>query len=155
MIRYFIRVVKYFLYFSVLITLMLAIVFYTSDRGELRYFWELIPASNAWQMALFVFAFSAINPFISFVERKVYLNHSFGQDRDALLAPILQANYQMESDNGTQFVFRHKNPFIRFMRMYEEKIILDYSNNPLLLKGMRRDVYRFARNMEYIVRQER
>ena len=153
MILYFIRFVKHLVYLGILMTLMLALVFYLSNHGEYQYFWELIPASNIWYMTLFLLAFAAVYPYINYVDRKVYLNRSFDQDRDMLIDTLLQAHFQIESDNGSQLVFRHKNPFTRLVRLYEDKITLDYSDNPIVLNGLRRDVYRFARSMEYVVRQ--
>jgi len=152
MIRYLIRFVKYIIYLSLLASILLALVFYLSDHGDYRYFWELIPASNQWYMALFLLAFAAINPFISYVDRKVYLNQTFSHDREQLIDVILKANYQIKSDSQNQLVFRHKNPLTRFIRMYEDTIILDYSDNPIVLKGQRRDIDRFARSMEFIIK---
>ena len=40
-----------------------------------------------------------------------------------------------------------------FVPRFEDKIILDYNENPLLIDGMRRDVMRVARHMEYYFRQ--
>ena len=152
MIRYLIRFVKYLIYLSVIATLLLALVFSLSDHGELQHFWELIPASNQWPMALFLVAFAAINPFISYVDRKVYLNRSFDRDRELLIDVILKANYQIKSDNENRLIFRHNHQLTRFIRMYEDTIILDYSDNPIVLKGQRRDIDRFARSMEYIIK---
>ena len=155
MIKYFIRFIKYFIYLCILLCIMLALVFYLSDhQGEYRYFWELIPSSNLWQMGLFLIVFAAVYPFINYVDRKVYLNGSFDSDKGILMDVFLNANYQIESDSNHQLVFRHKSAFTRFMRLYEDKITLDYSDNPIVLNGLRRDVYRFARSMEYVVRQQ-
>ena len=148
---YIIRVIKYLVYFCVICMLLLALVFYTSDHGELT-FWEMIPFENYRRMALFLVVFAAVYPLIGFIRRKVYLNRSFAKDRDALIEPILYGNYQIQSEQDQKIVFRHKNPFIRFIRLYEDKITIDFSNNPIVIDGLRRDVYRFARSMEYVVR---
>ena len=154
MIQYLIRFAKYVIYLCVILVGVLAIIFYTSSHNGLTYFWEMIPPENYWQVALFLFVFAAIYPFLTYVDRKVYLNRPFDQDRDRLIECILHANFIIESDNGVQIAFRHKSAFTRFMRMYEDRITLDYSDNPIVLNGMRRDVYRFARSMEYMVRME-
>ena len=153
MIQYLIRFVKYVIYLGIILMAFLALIFYTSNHGELTHFWQLIHPSNYWQVALFLVAFAAIYPFFGFVQRKVHLNRSFDQDRDALIEVILQAKYQIESDLDQKIVFRPKSAITRLMRMYEDRIILDYSDNPIVLQGMRRDVFRFSRSMEYIVRQ--
>jgi len=151
--QYLIRFAKNVVYLGIILMAMLALIFYTSNHGELTHFWQLIHPSNYWQVALFLVAFAAIYPFLGFVQRKVYLNRSFEQDRDAFIEVILQAKYQIVSDHEQTIVFRPKSAITRLMRMYEDKIILDYSDNPIVLQGMRRDVYRFSRSMEYIVRQ--
>ena len=152
--QYLIRFAKYLIYLGIILTVFLALAFYTSsDRGELNYFWELIHPSNYWQVALFLVAFAAIYPSFGFIKRKVYLNHAFEKDRDTLIECILRANYRIESDNGKVIVFRQKSVFIRLIRMHEDAVTLDYSDNPIVLNGMRRDVYRFARSMDYLVRR--
>ncbi|MCL2738544.1 MAG: hypothetical protein FWE30_03755 [Bacteroidales bacterium] len=153
MTSYFIRFVKHLVYLGIIMTLMLVLVFYLSKPVGLNHFWELIPASNWWHIALFLTVFAAAYPFINYVDRKVYLNRPFAQDRDMLIDALLQAHYQIESDHGSQIVFRHKSPFTRLIRLYEDRITLDYSDNPIVLHGLRKDVYRFARSMEYAVKQ--
>lgn len=153
MTQYLIRFCKHLLYCSLFLLLILLFVFYTSTHGEISHFWELIHPSNYWQVALFVIVYAAVYPFIGFVHRNVYLNRPFGEDREALIAAILHANFLIVSETETQIVFRSKSILTRIMRLYEDKITLDFSDNPIVLNGMRRDVYRFARNMEYVVRQ--
>ena len=153
MLHYLIRVCKYFIYCTVLLLLILALVFYTSDHGQLTHFWEMIPPSNYWQVALFLSAFAIVYPFVGFVKRSVYLNKPFVQDRGILLDPIIRANYRIEKEENNIITFRPKGAFTRFMRLYEDRMTLDFSDNPIVLEGMRRDVYRFARSMEFIVRR--
>jgi len=153
MFRYIIRIVKYFAYCSLLFCGVVALVFYTSDHGQLLHFWEMIPPDNYGRVALFLLAFAAVYPLIGYVERKVPLNRPFDLDRDALIEPILHAKYTIIRDQNQQITFRHKSAFTRFMRLYEDAITLDYSDDLVILKGLRRDVYRFSRYMEYTVRQ--
>ena len=153
MISHIVRSVKYLVYCFILLSLFLALVFYTSDHGHLNYFWEIIPPDSYWQIALFLIAFAAIYPLFGYANRKVYLNRPFDQDKEALIEPILHANYQIKEDHDQKLVFRHKNAFTRFMRLYEDAITIDHSDNPVIIKGLRRDVYRFSRYMEHTVRQ--
>jgi hypothetical protein len=151
--QYFIRSLKYLVYFGILMTLMLVIVFYTSSHRSVENFWDLIPASNRWFLALFLGGVALIYPLFGFASRKIYLNNSFAQDRELLVDILLRANYEIKKDENNRLSFRHKSPVVRLFRMYEDCITLDYSNNPVQLEGLRRDVYRFARNMEYVIRQ--
>jgi len=154
MLHYFIRFFKYVVYYFIFLLAVLALVFYTTtNRGDLQYFWELIPPYNYWQVAIFLIVFAAVYPFFGFVKRNVYLNRPFQTDRDMLIECILLANYKLCSDDGSKMKFQQKSIFLRIMRLFEDTLTLDYSDNPIVLDGMRRDVYRFARNMEYVVRQ--
>jgi hypothetical protein len=39
------------------------------------------------------------------------------------------------------------------MRMYEDAIVVNFSENPITLDGQRKDVYRLARSIEYAIRK--
>ena len=152
--QYCIRALKYLVYFGLLLTLMLVIVFYTSPTRQIANFWDLIPPSNRLFMALFLGGVALIYPMFGFATRKVYLNNSFALDREALIEVLTRAKYKIEKEENNRISFRHTSPAIKLFRMYEDRIVLDYSDNPIQLDGLRRDVYRFARNMEYIIRQK-
>jgi len=149
---YFFRAFKFFLYACVLCLLLFALVFFTSDHGDLT-FWELTPLENYWKMALFLVVFAGVYPLFRFTTRKVYLNRPFAEDRDMLLEPILHANYKIERTEDQKIILRPKSQLTRFIQLYDDHITIDFSDNPILLIGLRKDVLRFARSMEYLVRQ--
>lgn len=41
------------------------------------------------------------------------------------------------------------------MRMYEDDITVDFTDNPITLEGQRKDVYRIARAIEWQIRDDR
>jgi len=149
---YLIRALKFFLYACVLCLLLFTLVFFTSDHGDLT-FWELTPLENYWKIALFLAVFAGVYPLFRFTTRKVYLNRPFVEDRDMLIEPILHANYKIERIEDQKMTLRSKSPFTRFIQLYDDRITIDFSDNPILLTGLRKDVSRFARSMEYLVRQ--
>jgi ribosomal protein S17E len=50
-------------------------------------------------------------------------------------------------------VFKARRVGMRLFRVFEDKITVDYNENPLVVDGMRRDALRIARHMEYYFRQ--
>ena len=149
---YFFRAFKFFLYVCVLCLALFALVFFTSDHGDLT-FWEMTPRENHWKLLLFLAVFAGVYPLFRFTTRKVYLNRPFEEDRDMLIEPILHANYIIERTEDKKITLRSKSAFTRFVQLYDDRITIDYSDNPILLIGLRKEVLRFARSMEYLVRQ--
>ena len=43
---------------------------------------------------------------------------------------------------------------MRAFRVYEDKVTIDYSSNPVIISGLRKDVFRFGRGIEYIMQKE-
>jgi hypothetical protein len=44
---------------------------------------------------------------------------------------------------------------LRLMRMYEDTITVNISDNPIIIEGLRKDVYRIARTIEWHIRDDR
>ena len=103
-------------------------------------------------MAGFLFFFSLIYPIFGYIKKKVYINGPFENDREKIIQVFLNTNFVLVSSSETELVFHHKSPFIRLMRMYEDAIIVNFSENPITLDGQRKDVYRLARSIEYAIR---
>ena len=62
--------------------------------------------------------------------------------------------YILLSDEDKKMIFQHKNPVVRFMRIYEDRIEVDYSENPVIVSGLRRDVDRLARRVQQLMQKE-
>lgn len=148
--RYLIRVAKYIIYLAVFIFLFIA-VFSTASGTKLSYE-ALFRPETKWQMVAFILFFSLIYPFFGYIKKKVYLNDSFDKDKDKIIKVFLNSNFVLTESSPEKLVFRHKSPFIRLMRMYEDSMVLDFTDNPITLEGQRKDVYRLVRAIEYAVR---
>lgn len=150
--RYLIRVVKYFIYFAIIILAMMALVYYTSDHNNLSFF-DLIRPDSQRNLLIFLIAFSLAYPFIGFQKKEVPMNRAFDLDKDAIVDMIKDCGYKLVSDTNQKLVFRPDRLLTRILRVFEDKMTIDYSQNPLVLDGMRKDVVRFARHMEYHFRR--
>jgi hypothetical protein len=148
--RYFIRAVKYLVYITIFLFIFIAL-FSAISGSEFKYE-ALFRADTKWQMAAFILFFSLIYPIFGYIKKKVYINNTFEQDREKIVNVFLNANFVLVSNEPGKIVFRHKSSFIRLMRMYEDAIILDYTDNPITIEGQRKDIYRLSRTIEYAVR---
>ena len=64
------------------------------------------------------------------------------------------ANYVIANETATSITFRLRNPFLRLMRLYEDSIVIDFSESPIMMEGFRKDILRFSRGIEYICRKD-
>lgn len=151
--RYLIRVVKYIIYYSLFILALLAIVYYTSDHQAITSFWELIRPESQRNLIILIVAFAAVYPFIGFEKKEVYTLRAFDKDKDTVMDIVKECGYVLLSDQDNIMTFRVKNMVTRIFRVFEDKLVLDYSSNPLIVEGMRKDIARLASHMEYHFRR--
>jgi len=152
--RYLLRVVKYIIFYAILIFLMLVVVYFTSSTRDIT-FWELIRPGQQTNLIILIVAFSVVYPFIGFTKQKIYTNRPLDQDKDAVIRIFTESGFLPASDNDGKLVFKAKRMSMRIFRVFEDKITLDYTDNPLVMEGMRRDVQRIARHMEHYFRSEK
>ncbi len=152
--KYLVRVLKFIVFYSVLILIMLTIVYFTSDHSvSFREF--LLPESgnNLKNMIILIVAFSAVYPFIGFGKREVHMNRSFDKDKEVVTGMVTDMGYVLVSDNDNKLVFKSKRIITRIFRVFEDKIVIDYSDNPLLVTGLRRDIMRISQHIQYHFRR--
>ena len=65
------RVVKYVVFYTILIVAMLAVVYFTSDNPNIT-FWELIQPGQQKNLILLIVAFSLLYPFLGFSKKEIF-----------------------------------------------------------------------------------
>ncbi len=151
--QYLTRVVKYLIYLVIVFVLVIAIFSLTSKSSFS--FSNLFREGTEMQIVIFLLVMSVIYPFFGYARKKVYLNKSFTEDKTKILDAFERSRFEVESESGNTLSFRHKSFVVRMFRMFEDRIILDYSDNPIAIEGQRKEVYRIARMIEYAVRDDR
>ena len=146
------RVIKYIVFYTVFILALLTLVYFTSKNQEIT-FWELIRPDSQKNLILLIIAFSAVYPFIGFIRKDIPVGRFNAEDKEMVSKIFAEAGFLLASDESGIMVFRAARWDMRLFRVYEDKITLDYNENPLLIDGMRRDVMRVARHLEYYFRQ--
>ena len=152
--KYFIRSVKYLIYFSVMCGIVLVVTFYLGNPIEgLTLMDMLLAGGSIYKMLAFFVAVAAIYPALGFQKKPVYVSN-FKENKKEIIELFENANYVIDNETATSITFRLRNPFLRLMRLYEDHIIIDFSENPIMMEGLRKDILRFSRGIEYICRKD-
>ena len=154
--KYFIRSVKYFVYIVVIFVILVNIIFFTSQRQPgIDNFTDLFKDGSLWQMLALFIAFSAVYPVLGYYNKKIYTNNNFAAKKQSIIDYMTNGGrYMLTDDSNGRLTFRIKSPFIRFMRLYEDAIVIDYTSNPVIMSGLRKEVVRYSRNIETIIQSE-
>lgn len=152
--KYFIRSVKYLLYFTVMCGIILVLTFHFSVKPEgLTLMDMLLVDGSIYKMLIFFVAVAAIYPALGFQKKEVYVSN-FKEHKKEIIELFENANYVVASESATTISFKLRNPFLRLLRICEDYVTIDFSGNPILMEGLRKDILRFSRGIEYICRSE-
>jgi len=146
------RVAKYIVFYAIIILLMLLIVYYTSDNRSSPFWEAMIPSDNRTKLIILIVAFSTIYPFLGFSRKEVYTNRFSEEDKEAATRIVSESGFILISDQDGKMVFKSKRITMRIFRAFEDKITLDYHENPLTIEGMRRDIQRIANHLGHYFR---
>ena len=153
--RYFIRALKSIILFFVLAILVFVISFVLGNSSDNPItFKELLHGSDLTSLAIFGVVFGAVYPLFGYIKRQVYTNHPLDEEKQEVIRLFADARFELSSDEDMKITFRHKNPVARLLRLYEDRIEVDYSGNPVILSGARRDVDRLARRVQQLIQKE-
>ena len=156
--KYFIRSVKYFVMFIVMLALFILI--FAAASKDITIAEAFSPNGNMFQagsfpkiFALFVL-FAALYPALAFVKKEAVLGCDFDEGRNKIIGAFDNAGYILEKEDDETMTFRIKNGFSRFSRLYEDAITVTKGENPVILKGYRKDIFRLASAIEYATRSD-
>ena len=151
--RYFIRAVKYFIYFTLLFIVIMAILVLTgAAEGDISTMFKG-GYSALWKIALIFAVISAIYPSVGFIRKEAMIPGSWEEDKDAIKAFMAGRGYTLELEDTGTMSFRKKGTG-RFTRMYEDRIVFTAKIGGVELEGMRKDVIRLAMGLESRFRRE-
>ena len=146
--KYFIRSVKYLFYFSFMCGIILVLTFHFSVKPEDLTLMDMLLVDNSlYKMLAFFVAVAAVYPALGFQKKEVYISN-FKENKKQIVELFENANYVIASESATSISFKLRNPFLRVLRLCE-----DYGN-PIVMEGLRKDILRFSRGIEYICRSE-
>ncbi len=152
--KYFIRSVKYLFYFSFMCGIILVLTFHFSVKPEDLTLMDMLLVDNSlYKMLAFFVAVAAVYPALGFQKKEVYISN-FKENKKQIVELFENANYVIANESATSISFKLRNPFLRILRLCEDYITIDFSGNPVVMEGLRKDILRFSRGIEYICRSE-
>ena len=152
--KYFIRSVKYLFYFSFMCGIILVLTFHFSVKPEDLTLMDMLLVDNSlYKMLAFFVAVAAVYPALGFQKKEVYISN-FKENKKQIVELFENANYVIANESATSISFKLRNPFLRILRLCEDYITIDVSGNPVVMEGLRKDILRFSRGIEYICRSE-
>lgn len=158
--KYLLRSIKYFLFFSLLFFIFTAIMVLFTDGTTFENVFRLkgsilFPSDYAMLKILALFlAVAAIYPSLAFVKKEAFIGGTFDENKNKIIGVFDNAGYMLENEDDEVLSFRIKNGFNRFSRLYEDRITITKDENPLILTGYRKDIFRLASAIEYATRRE-
>ena len=151
--RYFIRAVKYFIYFILLFVVIMAVLVLTgAAEGDIS---TMVRGgySALWKIAVIFAVISTIYPSVGFIRKEAMIPGSWEEDKDIIKEFMGGRGYVLETEDTGIMSFR-KTGMSRFTRMYEDRVTLSAKIGGVEIEGMRKDVLRLAMGLESRFRRE-
>ncbi len=147
--KYFIRSVKYFFYFSAITALIVTVLVMTGAVGSNVD--EIFDGgySALWKIAVFFALVAAVYPKVGFMTRDVPAGMEWDRLRGEVTAFFSERHYILEKETGDTLVFRYRNVFGRIVKMCEDRITVTCTEGILRTEGLRKDVMRLSSGMEH------
>jgi hypothetical protein len=125
-------------------------MYFLSDKRDPKVNFEDMIAYPAHLLGFFVL-FGIAYPLVSFVKKDAMLIRTFSEERINILKIFDSMGYELANEKDGVLTFRLKSRFTRFMRLfYEDMIEVEYNEGKVSLSGLRRDIYRLTRYIEYL-----
>lgn len=152
--KYLVRAVKYFFYFSIIIALVLTIFVYCGlVEGNIQTMFRN-GYNSLWQIALMFAAVASIYPMFGFMRKDAVLPGETADIAKAVKEYMEDKGYRLESDeNGEQMTFRYRSVMNKIFRMYEDRITFSRDVTGYSVEGLRKDVVRIIYGVEYKLRE--
>lgn len=151
--RYFIRAVKYFIYFILLFVVIMAVLVLTgAAEGDISTMFRG-GYSALWKIAVIFAVISAIYPSVGFIRKEAMIPGNWEEDKDIIKEFMGGRGYVLETEDTGTMSFR-KTGMSRFTRMYEDRVTLSAKIGGVEIEGMRKDVLRLAMGLESRFRRE-
>jgi len=96
-------------------------------------------------------AYALVYPLITFTKIKRHLNGTFADNREVFEKAFETFQYIKTEETPDKIVYRRKSKFARFAQWYEDSIVIDLTENPLIISGMRKAVTRIDRIIDHLL----
>jgi len=147
--RYIIRAIKYFFYFCILLTIVMAIlVTIGATEANLATMFKN-GYDSFWQIGLFFAFMSALYPKFGYTKRQAIVPGELSEIKADVIKVMSDRGYLPESENGEVMTFRFKSTLTRVMRMFEDRVTLTKEQLGFTVEGPTKDITRVVSALEY------
>ena len=146
--KYFIRAVKYFVYFVVLFLVIVTILCMVLNH-PLSSFTTLFKEGSMWQIAVLFAIISAVYPLLGFRRNHITLDGPCSAYEGVIKQTMEDAEFELESEDDEKMVFRQKRGLLRFTRMWEDAVTFYKGEDRIYVDGPIRDTTRLISNVYY------
>jgi len=101
-----------------------------------------------------VVAYSLIYPLLVFGKKERYINGKFSDNRDGFIKAFAEQNYIPTKEKEARLEFRKKSGFSRMMSLGQDKIEVDFSDNPVIIDGLRKELRRLDISLDHFLLKE-
>ena len=152
--KYTIRAIKYFFYFSIITTaIVLALVLIGAVEGDINEIFEG-GYKALWKIAAFFAVVAAVYPRVGFIKREVPANRDWADIREETIGYFRERRYILESENADTVTFRCIAIASRLSKMYEDRVTIRRTPDGYEMEGLRKDVLRLAAGWEHRLNPE-
>ena len=152
--RYFVRAVKYFIYFSLIFALIILILVLLGLAGQdqggiLRDGWKSVG-----QIAMLFAAVAAFYPRLGFITKNLIVEEDAGDIRGKVVELMESRGYRLETEDAGGFTFRLRNKLNAVTRMLEDRVTFTRTSTGYDVEGLTKDVVRIVSSLEYNLRKQ-
>lgn len=152
--KYIIRAIKYFFYFAIVTTAIVAVlIFIGAVENNIDAIFE--GGYNAlWKMAIFFAAVAAVYPSLAFIKRDITINGGFEAHKDDIIDYMKERQYELETSTENELSFRIKGIAGKLTKMNEDRITITPTLEGAQIEGLRKDIIRFVTGLESRLNQQ-
>ena len=151
--KYLVRVLKYFVFITVVMALILFVlsllgIVEKDVNAMFRNGWD-----SLWQIGLMFLAVSAIYPRVGFCRRGARIPGTYEEIRPGLVRYMAERGYEIETEEVENLTFRRKGFLARLGKLlFEDRITFERDRAGYYIEGRTKDVVRIISGLEHIFR---
>lgn len=148
--KYIIRGIKYFVYFTVIFTIILsALVLLKISDGDIH---TMFKDDSWWKILLIFIAAGAIYPSVGYMKKNACFTGGLEANRGKIIEVMGNLGFEPEENGPEKMTFRCRNKLHRLTRMYEDRITLTPDLTGAVVDGLRKEVVRVVMHLEHALR---
>lgn len=147
--KYFIRSLKTFVYFSVLFVIITLCLYYFVRSGQVSSYADMFKEGALVKIVLFFILVGAVYPSFGFGKKKIDMPGGYAPNADKVREIMKGFGYEYYKEDEEKVVFRHRSFITRLFKMGEGQLTFFKNTEPVIMEGLRKDTYRYGSSLEF------